>query len=153
MSRGHRTLHNFDPTDTTVLPTRPQSATPDMPFSMRRHRVQAGSLASGRSLRLAGTPAVLVGRSLYVGALPTDILRPYFVQTGQLVITDGAPGRRRTHQALMLWRKPEGVCLVCFLNASLKVDFEAKPASIASASIVSERASPAVMRRCTSRTR
>ena len=51
------------------------------------------------------------------------------------------------------WRKLDGVCFVSLLKASLNVDFDAKPASSASASILSERASPAAIRRCTSRTR
>ena len=50
-------------------------------------------------------------------------------------------------------RKSDGVWLVCFLKASLNVDFDAKPESIANASIFSCFASPALMRRCTSRTR
>ena len=51
------------------------------------------------------------------------------------------------------WRYFEGVRLVCFLKTALNVDFDANPASSASDSMVTRSASPAAMRRSTSRTR
>ena len=71
------------------------------------------------------------------------------------------PGRARSATAATVRdvypptdsRNSDGVWLVCFLNATLNVDFDAKPASSASASILSRCASPVRMRRCTSRTR
>jgi hypothetical protein len=85
---------------------------------------------------------------------------------GEIHLSQPAPGRpsgvapgRNAHSSAR-WahaptacRKSDGVWLVCFLNAWLKVDFDANPASIASASILRARASPALMRRWTSRTR